>query len=248
MGRRFEGRSAVVTGAGSGLGEAIAMRLAREGASVGVIDRDQASGERVADAIVTSGGNAVALTADVSQQGEVAAAIAQAASAHGGLHLAVNNAGISLPPASTADQELESWDRIMGINVSGVFYGLKAQIPLILQSGGGAIVNVASIFAFRGLPGHAPYAASKHAVVGLTRSAGLEYCKLGVRINALCPGPFDTSMGRSSGFSEEQVAAMVPAGRAGRPDEAAAAVCFLLSDDAAFVVASEYACDGGLLH
>jgi NAD(P)-dependent dehydrogenase (short-subunit alcohol dehydrogenase family) len=248
MARRFEGRSAVVTGAGNGLGEAIAVRLAREGARVGVIDRDQGSADRVAASIVAAGGDALALGADVSHPEEVTSAIRRAASEHAGLHLAVNSAGISLPPALTGDQSLEAWDRIIGVNLSGIFYSMQAQIPLMLTAGGGAIVNVSSVFGHRGLPHHAPYTASKHAVVGLTRAAGLEYARLGVRINALCPGPFDTPMGRSSGVSDDRIATMVPLGRIGRPDEAAATACFLLSDDAAFVVASAYACDGGMLH
>lgn len=248
MTRRFEGRSAVVTGAGNGLGEAIALRLAQDGALVGVIDSNKEAAERVVAAIVAAHGKAMALVADVSRPQEIGSAIARAASAHGGLHLAVNNAGISLSPAPVCDQSFEDWDKIVGINLSGVFYSMKSEIPLILESGGGAIVNVSSIFGHRGLPHHAPYTASKHGVIGLTRSAGLEYAPRGIRINALCPGPFDTPMGRSSGVSEEQIALMVPAGRMGRPDEAAATACFLLSDEAAFIVASEYACDGGMLH
>jgi NAD(P)-dependent dehydrogenase (short-subunit alcohol dehydrogenase family) len=244
---RFTGRSAIVTGAGQGLGKAIAMQLAREGARVAVVDRDRSSAEAVATVITSDGGIAIALAADVSQADQIGSAIEQAAAAHGGLHLAVNNAGVSSQPALTADQSLAAWDRAIAINLGGIFYSLKFELPEMLKSGGGAIVNVSSIFGSRGLPHHAPYAAAKHGVIGLSRSAAAEYASQGIRINVLSPGPFDTPMGASSGVTQEMIAAMVPLGRIGRPDEASAVACFLLSDEASFVVGGEFGCDGGML-
>jgi NAD(P)-dependent dehydrogenase (short-subunit alcohol dehydrogenase family) len=244
---RFTGRSAIVTGAGQGLGKAIAMRLAREGARVAIVDRDRASADAVATAIASDGGIAMAIVADVSQPDQIGMAIERAAAAHGGLHLAVNNAGVSSEPALTADQSLAAWDRAISVNLDGVFYSLKFELPEILKSGGGAIVNVSSIFGSRGLPHHAPYAAAKHGVIGLSRSAAAEYAPRGIRINVLSPGPFDTPMGARSGVTQDMIAAMVPLGRVGRPDEASAVACFLLSDEASFVVGGEFGCDGGML-
>lgn len=244
---RFADRSAIVTGAGQGLGKAIAAQLAREGARVALVDRDRASVEAVAAAIAAGGGAAIALVADVSQPEQIGEAIDKAVAEHGGLHLAVNNAGISSEPAPTADQSLAAWDRAIAVNLGGIFYSLKFELPEMLRSGGGAIVNIASIFGSRGLPHHAPYAAAKHGVIGLSRSAAVEYAPRGIRINVLNPGPFDTAMGASSGVSQDMIAAMVPLGRAGRPEEASAVACFLLSDEAAFVVGGEFSCDGGML-
>ena len=244
---RFADRSAIVTGAGQGLGKAIAVQLAAEGARVAVVDRNRSSAEAVADEIVASGGRAMALVADVSQPDQIGGAIEQAAAVHGGLHLAVNNAGISIDPALTADQSLLAWDQAIAVNLAGIFYSLKFELPEMLKSGGGAIVNVSSVFGSRGLPGHAPYAAAKHGVIGLSRSAAAEYAPKGIRINILSPGPFDTPMGASSGVTPEMIAAMVPLGRIGQPDEASAIACFLLSDEASFVVGAEFGCDGGML-
>jgi NAD(P)-dependent dehydrogenase (short-subunit alcohol dehydrogenase family) len=248
MTKRFEGKVAIVTGAGRGIGAATANRLAADGAKVAVVDRDLDVAEAVARAIVGSGGGAIAIHTDVSNPDAVKAMVDRTVAEFGALHLAVNNAGISSRPAPVADQTLEDWDHLIAVNLSSVFYCLKYEIPAILAAGGGAIVNVSSIFGGRALPYYAPYTAAKHGVVGLTRAVGLEYATQGLRVNALCPGMFDTPMGNSGGEHSDAVAAMIPLKRLGKPEEAAAVIGFLLSDEAAFVNASDYAADAGMLH
>lgn len=247
MGARFAGKVAIITGAGRGIGEATALRLAADSARVAVVDRDGDVAEAVATAIGKAGGEALALTADVAQADQVEAAVARTVERFGGLHLAVNNAGVSSDDAPTADQSLESWHRTISVNLTGVFHGLRYQIPAIIAAGGGAIVNVSSVFGDRALAGRSPYTAAKHGVIGLTRAAGLEYARQGVRINALCPGIIDTPLVRAGGDKSTEIGSMVPAGRLGDPAEAAAVIAFLLSDDARYVTASDYAVDGGLL-
>jgi NAD(P)-dependent dehydrogenase (short-subunit alcohol dehydrogenase family) len=247
MGARFAGKVAIVTGAGRGIGEATALRLAGDGARLVAVDRAADGAEAVAEAIGRAGGQALALTADVADADQVERTVALAVERFGGLHLAVNNAGISSDDAPTADQSLDSWNRTIAVNLTGVFHGLKYQIPAIIAAGGGAIVNVSSVFGGRALPGRSPYTAAKHGVIGLTRAAGLEYARQGVRINALCPGIIDTPLVRAGGDASAGIAAMVPAGRLGLAAEAAAVIAFLLSDDAHYVTAADHAVDGGLL-
>lgn len=245
---RFAGKTALVTGAGKGIGAATARRLASEGANVLCVDIDTAATAEVVRAITGEGGQAVACAADIARAEDVEAMVRQAVDAFGALHLAVNNAAIAGPSARTADQEIEDWHRMIGVNLNGVFYCLKYEIPAILASGGGAIVNTASMFAHHALRGHAHYTASKFGVVGLTRTAAADYADQPLRINAVCPGVIDTPMSRSGGSDTAGVASMIPQGRIGNPEEVAGVIAFLLSDDASYVTASEFAVDGGILH
>ena len=248
MSKRFENRVALVTGAARGMGEATARRLAVEGAAVAVVDRDGAAAEAVAKSIRDAGGRAIAIAADVSKPEQCEMMVNRTVAEFGALHHAVNNAGIAGPPGMTADISVEGWNEVIAVNLSGVFYGMKYQIPAMIKAGGGSIVNISSIYGNRGLPTYGPYTAAKHGVIGITRAAGLEYVKQGVRVNAFCPGMYDTSMGNSGGAVSEAIAKMIPLGRLGKPSEAAAVNCFLLSDDASFVNAADYAGDAGMLH
>ncbi len=245
---RFAGKTALVTGAGKGIGAATARRLASEGAAILCAVMDEASTAEVVRTLITAGGNAVACQVDVSRPEQVEYMVKAALDHFGSLHLAVNNAGIGGPHALLADQQLADWDRLIGVNLSGIFYCLKYEIPAILAAGGGAIVNTASMFAHHALRGHAHYTASKFGVVGLTRTAGADYANQPIRINAVCPGVIDTPLSRSGGADTAGVAAMIPQGRIGNPEEVAGVIAFLLSDDASYVTASEFAVDGGILH
>lgn len=248
MSKRFENRVALVTGAARGMGEATAKQLADEGAAVVVVDCDGAAAESVVESIIAAGGQALAVCADVAKPEDCEMMVKKAVAEYGSLHHAVNNAGIAGAPNLLADLSIEDWDKVIAVNLSGVFFGMKYQIPAMIAAGGGSIVNVSSIYGSRGLPTYGAYTATKHGVLGLTRAAGLEYIKQGVRVNAFCPGMHDTSMGNSGGAVSDAIAKMVPLGRLGRPSEAAAINCFLLSDEASFVNAADYAGDAGMLH
>lgn len=245
---RFEGKIALVTGAGKGIGAAVGLRLASEGARVLCADRDEDAAKNTVSEIEKKGGCAISCRTDVSNHQDVVEMVAMAVNRFGGLHFAVNNAGIGGPPAPLAEQKLEDWDRLLGVNLNGVFYGMRNEIPAILASGGGAIVNIASMFAHHALRGHSHYTASKFGVVGLTRTAAVDYAGQPIRINTVCPGVIDTPLARSGGDDTAGVMAMIPVGRMGKAEEVAAVVAFLLSDDAAYVTASEYDVDGGILH
>jgi NAD(P)-dependent dehydrogenase (short-subunit alcohol dehydrogenase family) len=248
MSKRFEGRVGLVTGAARGMGEATVRRLAAEGAAVAVVDIDGTAAEAVAGSVREAGGRAIAIAADVASAADCERMVAATVAEFGALHHAVNNAGIAGTPGRLCDLSLEDWDKVMAVNLTGVFLGMKYQIPEMIRAGGGSIVNVASIYGHHGLPTYGAYTATKHGVIGLTRAAGLEYIKQGIRVNAFCPGMYDTTMGNSGGAVSDAIAAMVPLGRLGRPAEAAAVNCFLLSDEASFVNAADYAGDAGMLH
>ncbi len=178
---------------------------------------------------------------------DVADAVGKTVAAFGGLHLAVNNAGVDGGTQKLADLSVDSWNDTIGINLSGVFFGLKYQIPAIIASGGGAIVNVSSVFSDRGLPQHAAYAASKHGVHGLTRTAAHDYAGDKVRINELLPGVIDTPMLDSNRGMVDQMTAFIPQRRLGRPAEVARAICFLLGESASYMTGARVAVDGGFL-
>ncbi len=241
---RFDGKTALVTGAGSGIGEAIALELAASGAKVIVADLHEEVARKVADRIAASGGSAIAAAGDVSDP-QVVARLVATAEAHGGLHLLVSNAGISGPSAPTGEYPLDGWHQVIGVNLNAVFYGLRFGIPAMLRAGGGAIVNMASILGSVGFAGAPAYVAAKHAVVGLTKSAAMEYGAQGIRVNAVGPAFIDTPL--LSDFDAEarqMLIAKHPVGRLGRSEEVAALALFLLSDRASFITGSYHLVDG----
>ena len=240
------GQSALVTGAASGIGEATARLLAANGASVVVSDLQADAVQRVVDAIVADGGKAVANVCDVADAAQVEAAVACAVTHFGALHLAVNNAGIGGDSGPAGELSREAWQRVIDVNLSGVAYGLRYQIPAILAAGGGAIVNMSSILGLVGDAGNPAYVASKHGVTGLTRSAALAHSAQGIRINSIHPGYVETPI--LANLDAEARAAAVglhPIGRLGKPEEIAHAIAFLLSDGASFITGATLVADGG---
>jgi NAD(P)-dependent dehydrogenase (short-subunit alcohol dehydrogenase family) len=245
----FTGKVAFVTGAANGIGRAAAVAFAREGASVVVADVSQQGNEVTARMIEELGGRALAVRCDVAQAGDVEAVLNKTIEAFGRLDVAFNNAGVEQPITATADIRGVEWNRIVDINLRGVFLCMKYEIPLMLQQGGGAIVNTSSGAGVKGFAGQAAYAASKHGVVGLTKSAALDYAHSKIRINAVCPGIIATPMmerftGGTPG-GEQRVIAQEPVGRMGTPEEIAAAVVWLCSDAASFVTGHAMIVDGG---
>ncbi|WP_144719976.1 SDR family NAD(P)-dependent oxidoreductase [Agrococcus jejuensis] len=244
---RFEGKVAIVTGGGSGIGAEISRRLAAEGAKVVVTDIRLDAAQGVADAIVAAGGEAAAFAQNAAKPDEAQAAVAFAQETFGALHLAVNNAGIGAPAARIGDYEIEAWDRVRAVNLDGVFYGLRAQLPAMVAAGGGAIVNMASVLGTVGIAENSAYVATKHALDGLTKVAALEYSADGVRTNAVGPGFIDTPLLRAS-LSAEAIAALEAehaSKRLGTDAEVAALTLFLLSDEASFITGSYHLVDGG---
>lgn len=245
----LDGKVALVTGGGSGIGRASAQAFAREGARVVVTDLDEPGGKETVSLVEEDGGEATFMACDVSDETRVKSVVAAAVDTYGGLHCAHNNAGIAGPFASLPDYPTEEWDRIIAINLSGVFYGLKYEIPAILESGGGAVVNTSSVAGLTANPYGSGYSAAKYGVIGLTRSASFEYASSGVRVNAICPGAIDTPM--LDGFRErapeftDQVRSGHPIGRFGAPQEIAEAAVWLCSDAASFVTGVAFPVDGG---
>jgi NAD(P)-dependent dehydrogenase (short-subunit alcohol dehydrogenase family) len=245
----FTGKVAFVTGAASGIGRATALAFGRAGARVAVADLSEAGARETVRRIEEAGGRALGLTCDVAVEDSVRAALDRTAETFGRLDAAFNNAGVEQPITAAADIPAEAFDRLVAVNLRGVFLSMKSQIPLMLRSGGGAIVNNASGAGVKGFAGQAAYAATKHGVVGMTRSTALDYAAAGIRVNAVCPGIIDTPMMRRfTGGTEAGVARVVaqePVGRMGTPEEIAAAVLFLCSEAAAFIVGHAMVVDGG---
>jgi NAD(P)-dependent dehydrogenase (short-subunit alcohol dehydrogenase family) len=249
MSHRFSGKSVLVTGAGSGIGRATAIAFAAEGADVIACDVDDAGGEATVATIRKAGSQAEFFHADVSRSADCVAMVERAVSRFGGLDIAFNNAGINIPVAPIADIDEAVWQRIVGINLTGVFLAMKAEVPAMLRRGGGAIINTASVGGLIGTAGVTAYCATKHGVVGLTKSAALDYIKDKIRINAICPGGTRTAM-LEEWFKHPEVEkaaiAGTPIGRMADPAEIARSVLYLASDESSFMVGHSLVVDGGL--
>ncbi len=246
--KRFDGKVALVTGGGTGIGKAAALRFASEGAAVVIGNRNVEAGEGVVNEIKSGGGKASFLRTDVTKEDNVKALVEHAVSTFGGLHAAFNNAGVEDQAATLTEASDDQFDLMMNVNVRGVIYSMKHEIPVMLAHGGGAIVNNSSIAGLIGFPQHGLYVASKHAVMGLTKTAALEFGAQGVRVNAVCPGAIQTDMiDRFADNPEmrEQMLSMHPIGRFGKPEEIASTVVWLCSEDAAFVLGQGVTVDGG---
>ncbi|OKJ10219.1 SDR family NAD(P)-dependent oxidoreductase [Kitasatospora sp. CB01950] len=244
--QEFTGRTALVTGAASGIGLAVATLLAERGAQVAVADWNLDGAREAAAALVKTGAKALAVQVDVTDPASVEAAVRATVQGLGPLSLAVNNAGIGGAIAPTGAYEPEDWRRVLATNLDGVFYSMRYELPEILAAGGGAIVNMASILGTNGFAGSPAYVAAKHGVVGLTKTAAIEYAPQGVRVNAVGPGFIDTPLLKDTDpAARDLLISLHPAGRLGRAEEVAELTTFLLSDRASYVTGSYHLVDGG---
>lgn len=247
--KTLENKVAIITGAGSGIGKSTALLFAKEGAKVVVTDINEEHGNSVAKEIEANGGDAIFIKADTSKAEDSEMTVKKTIEKFGQLDIAVNNAGISGPTEPIGEYSIEAWDKVISINLSGVFYGMRYQIPEMQKAGKGSIINVASILGQVGFANSSAYSAAKHGVVGLTKTAGLEYGKSGVRINAVGPAFIETPLVKDS-LSEDaynSLAEMHSMGRLGQPNEVAELFLWLASDKASFATGAYYPIDGGYL-
>ena len=248
MKKRFHNKTAMVTGAGSGIGRSSAMAFAREGANVIVSDIDLQGGEETVQMIRELKGKALFFQCDVSKSAQVENLIKTTVHAFGRLDYAVNNAGVSMRPASTVELDEGEWDRVIGINLKSVWLCMKYEIPQMQKIGGGVIINVSSLAGIRGREGTLAYTASKHGVIGMTKTAALEYAKEGIRINVICPGL--TESGMTAGLDHhpdlaKQLIAQIPMGHMGQSQNIADAVVWLCEETASFITGHVLVIDGG---
>lgn len=251
MSMTFSGQVALVTGGAAGIGRAVALAFAAEGLRVVVADRDALGGEATVAQIRQAGGHGLFVACDVTRDSEVRQLHARIVEVHGRLDYAFNNAGIEIERGRLAEGSEAEFDAIMAVNVKGVWLCMKYQLPLMMAQGGGAIVNTASVAGLAAAPKMSLYAASKHAVIGLTKSAAVEYAKKGIRVNAVCPAVIDTDMFRRAYEADprkaEFAAAMHPVGRIGTVEEVASAVLYLCCDGAKFTTGHSLTVDGGAM-
>ncbi|MBI3852985.1 MAG: glucose 1-dehydrogenase [Verrucomicrobia bacterium] len=251
MTQQFADKVALVTGGASGIGRVTALALAKEGARVTVADVSVEAGEATAKMISDSGGQAIFTKTDVTKSGEVEAMVSETVKKFGRLDFALNNAGIDGVRARTADYPEEVWRQVIDIDLTGVFLCLKYELPVMAKQKGGVIVNLSSVAGVTGFPGHAAYTAAKHGVIGLTKTAAIDYAKVGIRVNAVCPAytrtPMITRMLESHPEFEAKLIDRVPLKRLGTAEEIAQAVIYLFSDAAAFITGHSLVMDGGIV-
>jgi NAD(P)-dependent dehydrogenase (short-subunit alcohol dehydrogenase family) len=242
---------AIITGGANGIGRAICMRFAAEGARVVVSDMDTAHGEAVVATIVAAGGHAVYVRADVSIDHDMRMLFSRALEIYGGVHIMVNNAGIEGTSVAIGEYDMAEFDRVIDVNLRGVFLGMQAAVTHMVTAGGGVSLNMSSVAGLKGFATLAPYTASKHAVVGLTKAAALEYATQHIRINAICPGAVVTDMihriTKNDPATEAAYAKLQPIGRMGTPEEIAAVALFLCSDASSFLTGVALPADGGIM-
>jgi NAD(P)-dependent dehydrogenase (short-subunit alcohol dehydrogenase family) len=252
---RLNGKVTIITGAAGGIGRESSLRFAQEGAAVVAVDLPGPMLDETVEMVTAAGGRCVAAAADVTDETQVREYVAAAVAEFGGVDALLNNAGIEGPITPLTDTEVAGFDRVLAVNVRGVFLGMKHVAPHIAARGGGAIVNVSSVAGLGGTPGIVAYGASKHAVIGMTKTAAMEFAPLKIRVNAVCPSPVETRMMRAleAGMNPEDpeavramMAMSIPLGRYGEPSDIAALMCFLCSDEAAFLSGAAIPIDGGM--